>query len=857
MHPFSALLALLVIAGCNLNIGGNQVTVGENATGSGSVDVVGSVELVGLVSASGAQVALVGTDILNTQTGANGQFIFKKVAAGNYIITATAGDHTLEKLVRKEFVVAQNNVDIGALQLTPTGILRGRVFIENQITGNIGISVFIPGTNYVGMTDDGGNYQIVGVPIGTYDIAAQRAEATLDSRTGIVVQFAQTTNVPDLLLQLVAAGGAGINCWDTNQNGIPNFPGEDANNDGSINVLDCKGATGPAGPQGPKGDPGDNGSNGTNGSNGQNGVSCWDLNANFVGDPFEDLNGDLLVNVLDCQGGGGWAWGGVKGTVQLTGQADHSGILVSLLPLGITTYTAANGSYHITAPPGNWSLVFTPPLVTAPAHISTAIDYLRLYPGITETIPKIVLPRGVWHEAGGNIIAMHNDSLDCYVAYDICLNSLQTHLIISKHQQSYLYEISTNTQHYFPEKIYLGRWSEDGIHFVVSTPSGFKAGNIYNPTVLVDLPGLTSYTSEELLVRANRVIWRGVNNNNYYALDLDGVQPIAELFSGSSTEDIEEHALSPDGRYYTQIYTTEISDSTHYALKSYDLSTVPPTNIPLTNVTSYGLNNLKYSDNPQNQWLVYSNKTAPTYYSPRVLHVMRPDGSNKKLINPQAYYISEIKFTPDATKLVFSAMDVSYITHLYVVNLNTNSVVEIDAGGDLSIILELTNNHIFYQRAYNDNIIVYSLTTSTSTELPTYGHSYMGYDPVLNRIYVRAPWPPQLKYVPISGGTLTTLPHYYHYGDLSKNRRYLIAENHNQPTPTLWTSDYYLVDLHTSHEFFIHSGFYEELDALNYIEISITPRVLTDSGILFFNYYKDLQTSYYGYSDFYLHYFKP
>jgi len=52
------------------------------------------------------------------------------------------------------------------------------------------------------------------------------------------------------------AGTNGINCWDLNQNGVPDPATEDLNLDGLVNVLDCQGAQGPAGPQGPQGPPG-------------------------------------------------------------------------------------------------------------------------------------------------------------------------------------------------------------------------------------------------------------------------------------------------------------------------------------------------------------------------------------------------------------------------------------------------------------------------------------------------------------------------------------------------------------------------------------------------------------------------
>jgi octaheme c-type cytochrome (tetrathionate reductase family) len=52
-----------------------------------------------------------------------------------------------------------------------------------------------------------------------------------------------------------------------------------------------------AGCEGDDGSPGQDGSNGVDGVAGQ---SCWDLNYNNVGDPDEDINGDGVVDVYDC-----------------------------------------------------------------------------------------------------------------------------------------------------------------------------------------------------------------------------------------------------------------------------------------------------------------------------------------------------------------------------------------------------------------------------------------------------------------------------------------------------------------------------------------------------------------------------
>ncbi len=55
-----------------------------------------------------------------------------------------------------------------------------------------------------------------------------------------------------------------------------------------------------AGCSGDDGDDGAAGAPGADGAPGEDGISCWDLNENGIGDPEEDINGDGVVDVQDC-----------------------------------------------------------------------------------------------------------------------------------------------------------------------------------------------------------------------------------------------------------------------------------------------------------------------------------------------------------------------------------------------------------------------------------------------------------------------------------------------------------------------------------------------------------------------------
>ncbi|MEO2050560.1 MAG: hypothetical protein ABGX00_02255 [Allomuricauda sp.] len=93
-------------------------------------------------------------------------------------------------------------------------------------------------------------------------------------------------------------GTNGISCWDLNANGMGDAE-EDFNQDGNFDALDCQGQDGQDGANGADGA---NGVDGLDGLDGTNGINCWDLNANGTADAEEDINQDGNFNALDCQG---------------------------------------------------------------------------------------------------------------------------------------------------------------------------------------------------------------------------------------------------------------------------------------------------------------------------------------------------------------------------------------------------------------------------------------------------------------------------------------------------------------------------------------------------------------------------
>jgi hypothetical protein len=90
-----------------------------------------------------------------------------------------------------------------------------------------------------------------------------------------------------------------------NQQGPQGLPGPkgDPGADGPPGPQGEPGADGLPGPQGDPGVDGRDGADGADGVDGADGINCWDLNENGQPDPAtEDLNGDGVVDVLDCKG---------------------------------------------------------------------------------------------------------------------------------------------------------------------------------------------------------------------------------------------------------------------------------------------------------------------------------------------------------------------------------------------------------------------------------------------------------------------------------------------------------------------------------------------------------------------------
>lgn len=126
---------------------------------------------------SGVNVVLEGTSYITT-VDASGRFQLQNIPPGSYVIGATAPGFILEQKFRLDlqFVPAvEVNLSLveDTTQMAENGTIFGRVLLEEEgPQGSAGIAVSIAGTNLIAFTNAAGDYEIMNIPPGTYDIVA-------------------------------------------------------------------------------------------------------------------------------------------------------------------------------------------------------------------------------------------------------------------------------------------------------------------------------------------------------------------------------------------------------------------------------------------------------------------------------------------------------------------------------------------------------------------------------------------------------------------------------------------------------------------------------------------------------------
>ncbi|MBQ4500563.1 MAG: hypothetical protein II962_01865, partial [Spirochaetales bacterium] len=290
-------LALICLIGCNQD-------VVEPAINYGSI--AGTVSYSNGEDNSGILLTLDKTDGMRTiskgdgsrsvvgmcYSKADGSFGFYNLEPGTYTVYASSND-SLEKAVSTNVVVREAEIStIESLQLTATGSISGTVKIDGATTGNSGFLVFIAGTSFMAVTNDGGQYTITGIPAGVgYQLIVSKGNYISSEVISCAVQAKTTTNTGTRVISLNdIQTGNGTLVWKGSfassseiQNPISLWAYYNTT-DGCSYVFNGiewtllaskgdQGEQGVKGDTGDKGEKGDKGETGASGSNGSNGVS--------------------------------------------------------------------------------------------------------------------------------------------------------------------------------------------------------------------------------------------------------------------------------------------------------------------------------------------------------------------------------------------------------------------------------------------------------------------------------------------------------------------------------------------------------------------------------------------------------
>lgn len=137
------------------------------------------------------------------RTGPDGRFAFDAPPAGPLNLEAVESDDL--KAIRMGVDVSHGaSVDVGDIDLAPTGTLTGKVTAPDapQVTDFLGTDVYVPGTDYLAKSDGTGNFTLDHVAVGTMEVVADNPDLGRAVDPAVTVVSSKTTSVPDLALSL-------------------------------------------------------------------------------------------------------------------------------------------------------------------------------------------------------------------------------------------------------------------------------------------------------------------------------------------------------------------------------------------------------------------------------------------------------------------------------------------------------------------------------------------------------------------------------------------------------------------------------------------------------------------------------
>lgn len=141
------------------------------------------------------------TGVRATVVDAAGRYRFLGVEPGHYILDATLDDHlAATRTVQVPATATKADTIVVDVVLTPTGSLAGTVLLENG-SDHASTVVYVEGTSYVAVTDPNGDYQIDGIPVGSYTVRATHPQYLDETQPGTVASAGDIGAVAQMLLR--------------------------------------------------------------------------------------------------------------------------------------------------------------------------------------------------------------------------------------------------------------------------------------------------------------------------------------------------------------------------------------------------------------------------------------------------------------------------------------------------------------------------------------------------------------------------------------------------------------------------------------------------------------------------------
>lgn len=147
---------------------------------------------------AGARVAVLNSN-LNATSDERGQFILGPLPEGTYRLFFSSKSR--QRIVTGVPVKPGATNSVGDVSLQENALLTGRALIQGRTSGNVGVTVFSPGTDYVTTTADNGGWLLGNLPEGSIRATAWRPGFAPATTTDITLQGGVVTSAVDLILE--------------------------------------------------------------------------------------------------------------------------------------------------------------------------------------------------------------------------------------------------------------------------------------------------------------------------------------------------------------------------------------------------------------------------------------------------------------------------------------------------------------------------------------------------------------------------------------------------------------------------------------------------------------------------------